>query len=177
MLIHWLEPPSWNRAIPTYIWATLPRAHYSPCTLPIFAGRFEELCVFLAPVLLTVRALEDCQGIEWANLWNSFPRVSDRLFLNISRKERSFKNQLALSLGSLPIISLPKEQVLRMHTALQISQQKLKSTRRLYILDLCVCERYNSADSSSGTYTYRLLKGIWFLMLCLSLHMRNKQQS
>ena len=29
--------------------------------------RFEELCAFLAPVLLAMRALEDCQGRDRAN--------------------------------------------------------------------------------------------------------------
>ena len=45
---------------------------------------------------------------------------ADRLFLDISRKENNFKNWLDLSLDSLPVLSLPKEQVLRMHTTLQI---------------------------------------------------------
>ena len=31
---------------------------------PTLFVRFEELCAFLAPVLLAVRALEDCRGID-----------------------------------------------------------------------------------------------------------------
>ena len=34
---------------------------------PILFVRFEELCAFSAPVLLAVRALEDCRGIDRAD--------------------------------------------------------------------------------------------------------------
>ena len=73
----------------------------------IFVVRFEELCTFLALDLLAMRAFDDCRGIERAIFLNSFPflkylRISlqedERLiFLDISRKERNFRNRLTLN--------------------------------------------------------------------------------
>ena len=100
---------------------------------------------------------------------------ADRLFLDISRREKNFKNRLDLSLNSLPVLSLPKAQVLRLHTTLQIWQTKSESIRRL---------SYEISVRVKGTtlpILVRVLTSIdywkaWFLTLCSSLHTRNKQQ-
>ena len=74
---------------------------------PIFIVRFEELCAFLAPVLLVVRALEGCRGIERADFLR-FLSFLEIFRNNPTRSERLIGYSLFLSVDSLPVLSLPK---------------------------------------------------------------------
>ena len=57
-----------------------------------------------------------------------------------------------------------------MHTTLQIWQIKSEVYEDSIVWDLCVCERYNSADSCSGTCIYQLLKGMILNIVLKSTH-------
>ena len=135
------------------------------------------MCALLAPVLLTVRALEDCRGIEWADFLNSFPFLkypgmayqpltSCRLIPEYFKKGKSASSipwQISSALTA-------KSTVLIMHTTLQIWQIKSEVYEDSIVRDLCVRERYNSANSCSGTCIYRLLKGMVLNIVLKSTH-------
>ena len=141
------------------------------------------MCALLAPVLLTVRALEDCRGIEWADFLNSFPFLkypgmayqpltSCRLIPEYFKKGKSASSipwQISSALTA-------KSTVLIMHTTLQIWQIKSEVYTKTISYEISACVK-----STTLPILVRVLASInywkvWFLTLCSSLHTRNKQQ-
>ena len=74
------------------------------------------------------------------------------------------------------MLSLPKAQVLRMHTILQIWQIKSESIYEDYSYEISACMKGTTLTILQVLTSINYWKA-WFLTLCSSIHTRNKQQS